>query len=218
MSELRTSFNQRGQKEIVISLDTQSGLDPAWLVGFLQESVANGKHFLPGQTIQIGWMLVLLKATESGVLELWEPQFDSIPIKWIRGIDNTLRHLILQKSITELLKVDPMFPSLRDSGSASKSFLTVPSPNDFRLFREPSKGNDSGWRLDAAPFKSQHTEYRSLFELSFYQMAIVPFLALPTGAVINKSGTNLVVEVAGLSLDSKQSGLLQKLANSKTLV
>ena len=59
------------------------------------------------------------------------------------------------------------------------------------MTREISNGNDSGWRFDATPLQSQDSQHRSLFELSFYEMAIVPFLALPTGASIIRTGSSL---------------------------
>lgn len=214
MTKVRTSIHRSGQSEIVIHFDEQSGLDPTCLIGFFQDAAAQGKRFLSGETIQVGWMVVLLKAAESGDLEIWEPQFDSIPVKWIHGVNNTLRHLILQRSVVELFKVEPMFPSLRDAGLASKSFLTVPTPPDFRMTRTPPSGNDSGWRFDTALSQNLDAERRSLFELSFFQMAIVPFLALPVGASVVKTDNNLVLSLNGIAVDSKQNQLLQRLVAS----
>lgn len=219
MSEYKTkSCHQFGQKEIVVYTDSQSGLDPSWLVGFLEKSVAEGRRYKSGETIQVGWMVLLLKENESGGLDLLEPQFDSIPIKWTLGVNNTLRHLILQKSIADLLKVEPEFPSLRQSGLASKSFLLTRNQQEFCMKRVISIGNDSGWQFSTISFVNQDAEFRSLYELSFYQMAIVPFLALPSGACIAKSSDELVIELAETSVSSKENPLLLEIAQSKILI
>lgn len=219
MIELKTkSCRQFGQQEIVVCLDSQSKLDPKWLLDFLEKSVSEGRRYKPNETLQIGWMILLFKGNESGDLELWEPQFDSIPIKWTRGANTTLRHLILQQSVADLLKVEPHFPSLRQSGLASLSFLTAQGPLEWRMKRGRSFGNDSGWEFATSSFENQEAEHRSLFELSFHQTAIVPFLALPSDTCIVKMGTDIVIEFAGVSVNSKESPLLHKIAQTEIFV
>jgi hypothetical protein len=216
MTEYKTKgCHQFGHKEIVVSFDSQSGLDPTWLVRFLEKSVAEGKRYKSDETIQVGWMVLLLKENQVGSLDLWEPQFDSIPIKWTIGVNNTLRHLILQKSVADLLRVEPEFSSLRQSGFASNSFLATRNQSGFRMKREASVGNDSGWQFSVTSFVNQDAENRSLYELSFHQMAIVPFLALPSGACIIKSVSEITVKWARTEVSSKESQLLENIAQSK---
>ncbi len=218
MNEYRTkSCHRFGQKEIIASIDPGAGLDPSWIINFFEKSVEDGKRYNPNETVQIGWMVLMLKNTMSGELDLWEPQFDSIPIRWTRGINNTIRHLVLQKSVAELLKVEPAFPSLRQSGAASAMFLSKDSQSEFRMKRESPSGNDSGWRFTATVF-CQEMEYRSLFELSFFQMAIVPFLALPVGTTVFKSHEDILIEFAGNTVCAKQNPLLQKIVQSNILI
>jgi hypothetical protein len=219
MIEYKTKFcHQFSQKEIVVSIDSQSGLDPSWLISFFETSVAEGKRYKSNETVQVGWMVLILKETESNNLELWEPQFDSIPIKWTRGVNNTIRHLILQKSVAKLLNVDPVFPSLRHCGQASDSFLSNQTESKFYMKRGSPFGNYSGWEIADTSFSNQNKEYRSLFELSFHQMTIVPFLALPIGVSVTKKGNDIAIEWGEIKVSSKQSALLNELAQSEILI
>ena len=219
MSEYRTKIGSKfGHKEISFALNDHSGIDPSWLINHFETSIAIGKCYKSDETIQVGWMFVLLKESRTGDLEIWEPQFDSIPIKWLTQVNNTLRHLILQKSVAELMGIEPVFPSLLHFGLASKSFLSDRKETAFFMSREISTGNDSGWRFSIHKETSDEKKPHSLFELSFYSPLIVPFLALPPASSILKDEKELVVTCRESSVNSKQSDLLHKLTQSGVLV
>lgn len=214
MLRFRTALEQRfAHQEIVVPLDEQSGIEPKWLVDFFEDAVAKGRRFSANETVQIGWMLVMLKENESHELEIWEPQFDSIPVKWILGANNTMRHLVLQKSTADLLRVEPEFPSLRQAGLASRAFLTAQDNTDFCLIRQSPDGNDSGWRFDVPLNSGDSSELRSLFELSFHRTGIVPFLALPNGTTVVKKGDQITVSWKGTTVDSSQNKFLHDLSS-----
>lgn len=209
-----------GQKEIVANFDSESGLDPSWLVNFFESAAEQGKRFLPNETVQIGWMVVLLKETTTNELEIWEPQFDSIPIKWTLGINNTLRHLVLQKSIANLFNVEPDFPSLAQAGLVTNLFLEKKDISAFTMNRKSGNGNYSGWHFKCISenIESNANELRSLFEISFYQIKIIPFLALPNGSEINIDGKRIAVRLNGKFINSENCDLLESLSKSNTLV
>jgi hypothetical protein len=213
MLEFSTNLRRQfAHQEIVLHLDKQSGLDPKWLVDFFQTSVAKGHRFLPNETVQIGWMVVILKENEKHDLEVWEPQFDSIPIRWIRGVNNTVRHLILQKSVAGLLQVEPVFPSLRQAGLVSRAFLIGKDEAEFHMIRESFEANYSGWRFSLPTLAEDSSELCSLFELSFHRTGIVPFLALPPGAVVVRSKNHIAIELNSITVESSSNELLQELA------
>jgi len=217
MLENHTTLCQTfGQPEIVLALDDQFGFDPVWLIDFFEKSVAGGRRFKANETVQVGWMLLLLKASGSNTLDAWEPRLDSFPIKWVRGIDNTIRHLILQKSVAELFKVEPAFPSLRQSGLATKYFLTLNGESRFRMVRLSDFRNDSGWRFDGVDEADQDEECHSLFKLSLLQRNIIPFLALPKGAKVTKIQNTIQLEFEGVILNSHDLPFLQELARTST--
>ena len=147
MREFRTTkCHAHGHPEIAILLDENSDLSPDWLISFFEAEVGNGQRFQADETVQVGWMLTMLRASsDPHCLELWEPEFDSLPINWCRGATNTLRHLIIQQSVCEELGVEPNFPSLREAGVASPCFGN--SDGSFTMSRDESDGNDSGWVL-----------------------------------------------------------------------
>lgn len=92
-----TNCSQFGQREFVLDAD-ESHVPSVYLTDVIETiegMVASGSVFKPGQTFQIGWGLTLVE--QSGeCLSLAEPDMASFPIKWTRGLTNTLRHLMLQ--------------------------------------------------------------------------------------------------------------------------
>jgi hypothetical protein len=214
MTEYRTKFPQHlVHPQIVLCLDDQANIHPSWLLDYFQNAVIGGKRFAPNETVQVGWMIIMLKQTESNELEVWEPQFDSIPIKWTKGVNNTIRHLILQKTLADLLRVEPQFPSLRQAGKSTESFLRRSKTSEFKMMRDMPDGNYSGWQF-ADSSSQEDQNFYSLFELSFHEMSIIPFLALPPGTTVQKRDQRLIVESAGNKLDSNQNTFLQELVRN----
>jgi len=218
MSEFRTTGCQSlGHAEIAIFIDEKSGLSPDWLISFFESEVRNGAQFKENETVQIGWLLTSLrKSNDSGVLEVWEPEFDSFPVRWCRGVTNTLRHLTLQKSVCMELHVEPCFPSMRQAGTISPRFLDVEGV--FQMSREVTRESNSGWVFSSQDSTAGQLELRSLFDLSFHQPKIVPFLALPSGASVNVTLHAIRVCCAGLSLSSQNSDLLKGLLDAPVFV
>ncbi len=219
MTEYRTSLcGAFGQQEISLSLKAKSGIDPSWLVAYFESEVRTGRRFQSGETVQIGWMIVMLRSSATGELEVWEPQFDSLPIKWTKGVNNTLRHLIIQKSVCEQFECEPDFPSLQQAGIVAPRFLE--STDTFTMSRDQSVNNDSGWVFSVPnePVRLGDGEFRSLFEISFYHTEAIAFLAMPAGASATKSNGVIEVTWNRRSLSSQNNELLKKLSESPSLV
>ena len=139
MGTFRTNSKISGQPEITFSVDEEGEIDPQWLLSFFENAVQQqGRRFVKGQTVQIGWMILLLKENQHNELELWEPDFDSFPISWIPSVNNTFRHLILQKSIAELFQCDPEFPPLNHAGLVAAEFVKV--SQTYVMTREEPSG------------------------------------------------------------------------------
>jgi hypothetical protein len=175
-------------------------------------------RFKPNETVQIGWMRTILKEAKNGDLEVWEPDFDSMPIKWTRGANNTMRHLILQKSVPELIGCEPSFPSLLQAGIASQMFLG--KSDEFIMCRE-IMGDDSGWLFrDAHEEITQATPcwHKSLYELSLFCVQIIPFLGLPDGATVTKRHGEIILELGIKKVSSNQSETLKRIAEAKYLI
>jgi hypothetical protein len=218
MPAYRTAVGHEfAHKDISIILGDDTDLNPQWLIEFFEDSIKKGKQFLAEETIQIGWMITTLKENSRGDLEIWEPQFDSIPIKWTKGANNTLRHLILQRAIAGLFGHEPVFPSLRQAGIASSSFMN--DSTEFTMNRDAPSGNHSGWRfISNNDNRKAESALKSLFEISFYCMRIVPFLALPPGVVITKRQEVTTVRLGEKTISSANNEILARIAHAEILV
>src|SRR5690349_16550004 len=99
----RTTINcsKYGQPEISVTFEQKQVLedDVKWLLEWLESEVANGRRFLPSQTIQIGWMITRVEPLEDGVLKICEPDMEAFPVNFVDSVTNTLTHLRLQKMV-----------------------------------------------------------------------------------------------------------------------
>ncbi|WP_395068027.1 hypothetical protein [Paraburkholderia silvatlantica] len=187
MTEMKTNF--RGQLKhpnIVVSLPSGPEFGAKPILSYFEDAIRQGTVFGDGETVQMGWMILMLKATENGELDVWEPRFGDVPIVWERGASKTYRQLIVQKSVAEQLGVEPSFPSLRQSGVISPDFM---ASKNFQMFRNPSTGTDSGWLFTTEKNVSSDGRLASLFEIASKRPEVIPFLALPaTSSVVLKDG------------------------------
>src|SRR4051795_7899758 len=104
--------------EISVECEDTSALSPTlrWFLGWIESEVAGGRRFLPEQTVQVGWSLLEIRQRTDGTLGLFEPDFQSLPVRFVDSVSNTLLHLFIQKSVAESLGLDGelALPSLRD--------------------------------------------------------------------------------------------------------
>src|SRR5688572_14156459 len=70
-----------------------------WFGRLLLDMASGGTRFEPGQTMQAGWSVVRFEVAVDGVLEFREPDFRSMPVKWVPGLSTTLMHMGMQKEI-----------------------------------------------------------------------------------------------------------------------
>lgn len=210
MADFRTSGCERfDQKEIVLHLSDAAQMRPTWLLDFFTESVASGRRFQAEETVQIGWMITKLKENPEGDLEVWEPRFGPVPIEWIRGINKTLRHLILQKSVTESFHQEPAFPSILQAGTVTPSFWK--SKDSFLISRAIPEANSSGWQFSAQKRNDSDEKLHSLFEIASRVPLIIPFLAMPPGAHAECNEQGIITEYSGMRISSGENKLLKML-------
>ena len=196
---------------IVVSMPSGPEFGASSILSFFEEEVQRGTVFKAGQTVQIGWMLLMLKSTETGDLDVWEPRFGEIPIVWERGASKTYRQLIVQKSVAEQLGVELSFPSLRQSGVISPDFMGV---NNFQMFRETPNGTDSGWLFTTEQNASSDGRLASLFEIASKRPEVIPFLALPASSSAVLKDGHVKVTHGNDEVSSDSSELLRRLPAS----
>lgn len=162
--------------------------DRRWLIGWLEESVARGERFQPGETCQIGWLVAEVRAGADGALELWEPDFQHLPVQWVEGVSRTVAQLRLQKDVFEsVLSSGHAFPSMRQSAIVCTRFARAET---LILDRAEPKDHASGWFCGCAEEDHDHNSMNELCRVSLYEAAmmsalrVVPYLALPPGTLL----------------------------------
>lgn len=198
---------QRSHPEIVVPLAAASGLTPDWLIGYFESAVKSGKVFKAEESVQVGGGLVKLVEGDGGTLELWEPDFKSMPIEWVRGANETLRQLILQKSVAELVGARPDFAWVIHAGQVQEGWA---ARRVFEMHRNIPEDNHTGWSIET-PEMPPPDRLVSIYDLGRQLPICVPFFALPTGADIEISPTRLAIEFAGRSVSSDDNPLLKRL-------
>jgi len=159
----------------------------------LESEVASGRRFLPEQTVQVGWSVLEVRQRTDGTLALFEPDFRSMPVRFVDGVSSTLLHLVLQKSAAESLGlVDEIaLPSLRDSAIICTEFG---STEGFIMSRVTPKPTDSGWFFGCENVAHDHQSPDGLRRVSLYEAVTrhdertVPFLALPPDTFVGFGG------------------------------
>ena len=160
-------------------------------------------------------MIAMLRETSGGDLEIWEPDFDALPIRWIRGVNNLFRHLLLQKSVCEAMDVTPDFSSLRQSGIVSPDFL---ASSEGVMSRDPANNTQSGWFFYPQDYEGSEGRHVSLYEIALACEWSIPFLALPFGSKVSYSKCRVVVNFGTKSASSDDCELLRNLLKAPGIV
>jgi hypothetical protein len=100
---LTTECRRFGHPEFRLTVDERSVLDVdvQWARQLFEDWVAGGSRFSPGQTVQLGWSLLLVRSNPDETLSLLEPDFASRPISWVDSITRSLQHLRIHKDTCE---------------------------------------------------------------------------------------------------------------------
>ena len=206
---IKSSFRaQYHHPDIVVSMDSNLELGASAIHAYFEDQIRQGAVFRSGETVQIGWMIVLLKADEHGDLDIWEPRFGAVPITWVRGANNTFRHFMVQKAVCEQIGVDPLFPMLRQSAVMSREFL---AGRISRMSRESPEGKNSGWVFTGDSNVGVEGEVCSLFEIGGQHSEVIPFLALPVGASVIWADKRIHIEFRNSMIGSDWNEFLMRL-------
>lgn len=119
----------RGHVEINVDVEEPLATSVPWLLEFFEGQIAGGVRFSAGQTIEVGSSLLELREHVGG-LEVWEPDFSAMPIRWCRGANSTLRQLLIQRAVCEAMGCEPVFPSIRHAAAVSPQMACVQCLHD----------------------------------------------------------------------------------------
>lgn len=207
-------FHLAGGCEIAFEVVPEATELARWIVDYFVSQADIGEKFWDGQTIDVGWSVLRLQQVGDDLVA-HEPDFDSIPIRWCRGVNNTVRHLQLQKAVCDLFSCDPEFPSIRHAGIVSPKFA---DSRDFTMSRDVPSASDSGWFFAELEDGEKNGEYCSLYQVALLKIEIVPFLALPATSQIRIGPGSIEVSLNGATKSSNNCELLRSLASSSIFV
>lgn len=181
--------------------------------------VRNGSVFRPGQTFQIGWMITQVHQHDATHLTLFEPDMESMPIKWTPGITHSLRTLMLQLFMLDSVNLR----SQMQPASAMHSLIacTRYTERDFFMHRmtQPD-ASDTGWFVGCLDRSHNHNAPANLTRVSVYeaylrQRGAQGFLSLPVGSMIvfdQTAGISILKD--GRALDIVEGSYLSRVFES----
>lgn len=205
---------QRVRMQFDPSVVSPSQVD--WFGSVLRDMAASGSRFANGQTMQAGWSVLRFEAAADGVLELREPDFRSMPVKWLPGLSTSLVHMALHRDIVEsVMPVDEMaIPGMRQSCIVCNR---VGAESGFFMDRSGPRGEDSGWFFGCFRKSHDHESAANLLKMSLYELivkharAALPFLALPNDTLVALDVGRRSVTRYGMELEPKPGSLLSRM-------
>ncbi|MDM4770628.1 hypothetical protein [Solimonas sp. SE-A11] len=172
--------------------------DAEWLAQVLESWVINGRRLAAGETVQIGWSFLQLKQ-QGEALGFLEPEFGSMPIKWVPGVTATLGQLRQHKdTVASVLPAESMdIPSLRQGCIVC---TRVQASQGFLMSRATPEEDDSGWFIGCLDEDHDHQDMDSLELMSLYQAIAerasraLPYLGLPAGCSVKVQGSEPLIQ------------------------
>jgi hypothetical protein len=214
-----TECHRFHQPEFVFSIGARTiEPDVALFKETLEKMVEHGERFKPGETIQIGPMVLKLESDTSGMLRLMEPDMKSMPIKFVNSVATTLLLVRRQRDTVSSVNAEaiPEFISIMQPIFIVRNAL---QSRMLRLTKVPF--GDSGvntWLLTDAAAKSEPSQEdvqpMSVYEALLTRPDIFDFLALPENyiVVVEKRGKFALFE-DGKSVTPIKGSYLDALAH-----
>lgn len=209
--KLTTKNLPADQQSIVVEIQTDAEELARPIIAYFEEQAQAGVRFRDGQTVELGWLLLLLRQADDNQLELFEPDFDCFPIRWFRGVNNAVRHLHLQRAVCALFGCDPLFPTIIQAGIVSPKFFEC---RNYTISRDTPAGSDSGWVFAECGYDGAEGEFCSLYQLSLEKPEVIPFLALPASSRVTLKPGLCEITANNVTRSSADSDLLRGLVSS----
>ena len=182
--------HRHGHPEFVLEAD-DAQVPPIYLENVaqtVQKLVAAGSVFRPGETFQIGGVLTRVEPAGGDRLTLAEPDMKSIPIRFVPGVSNTLRQMMLQLFMLDSVSLRPEI----DIPPLHHSLLTCTrhgEPAFYMTRSAPTHEADTGWFIGCLHDDHDHNNAANLrcvsaYEAYLHQPAVAGFLAFPVGSLI----------------------------------
>ncbi|MEQ1725392.1 MAG: hypothetical protein ABL882_05650 [Sphingopyxis sp.] len=210
MFEMKVDLKEYGHPDVNLPVDPELSRLAAWLPNYFADEVRKGIRFEAEQTIQLGWSLLKLGSTTDGNLIALEPDYETMPVRWVLGVSRTIRLLALQRAVCDECQVEPNFPSIQHAASLPEM---VPPADHFTMVRTDPQGNLSGWTIHEG--RDVAMRLMSLYEVAIFNRAIIPLLALPVGSIVERNCKSLSISIDGKQYSNSSSELLFLIANEE---
>lgn len=177
--------SQHNHREFLLRWDGRrtSLADVRRLAETLEQDVARGVRFLPGDVVQIGWVPLRVIELPSRLLSLVEPDFCGAPLRYVQGVDGALHHLRAQDELVERVGLGGL--AARPSLTQTARVCEHASSRGLVLDRSEPDHADSGWLVTCAADDEEHAvATTTLYDLVCRFPHLVDFLALPVGATV----------------------------------
>lgn len=192
MQMVTSECGEHGHPEFVIEFDAAgipetSGQE---LVRTLEEMVADGSVFRPGETFAIGWMITKIVSAADGRLTLEEPDLDTSPLEYRAGVTETLRQKMIQVFSCDSYGIGReqlMIPTINQLAIACDR---VPESDALLLARNDSSDpDDSGWFALCRDESHDHQDTENIGVVPLHELArvrpeIVAWMMFPTGSTL----------------------------------
>lgn len=185
-----------GHAEFVLQVDPSAVPEQhiEQIIQTLEGMVAHGSVFAPGQTLQVGWMVTQVQRHDKMRLTLFEPDMRSLPVKYVPGVTETLRQMMLQLFVIDSFGVprnDMDIPSIRQSVVVCDKYQDA---SGILLMRGKAQDqSDSGWFIGCLDKDHDHQNTQNLAKIPLYDAflnrnAIQGWMAFPSGTFIALQG------------------------------
>ncbi len=184
--EARTqSCRQYDHREFLLRWDERrtSHADVRRLGETLEQEVARGVRFEPGDVVHVGWVPLRVVEAPSRALSLVEPDFCGAPLRYVNSVDAALRHLRAQDELLERVGLAGFAarPSLAHAARVCPHLTS----RGMVLDRSEPDADDSGWMVTCASTDEDHeVTLTGVYELVCRFPHLVDFLALPAGSTV----------------------------------
>lgn len=155
----------------------------------LESMVADGSVFKPGENLQNGWMLTRVEEAKDGKLTLHEPDMKSMPVKFVPGVTETLRHKMFQLFTLDSFGIDRSQIQIPLIGQTAIVCNNFDQDGELLLAREEDEDNHSGWTFICLDESHDHEKEGNLSLISLYEAMvrrpfIVAWMYFPVGSQI----------------------------------
>lgn len=170
------------------------------LLGYFEASVAAGKIFKVGETVQLGWSTLRLTQRTDGTLGVLEPDL-AHELKWVEGVDQSLYETWRQKEVLDSLGLIDRADFPRQALHAVVCTQAFDTPTKM-LGRTDAHGQtDSGWFVGCFDDDHDHQLEEALTVMPLVEIAtraplLTQFFALPAGTdlVVGPSGVQVFID------------------------